>query len=94
MFDEPVRVPAHRVTVIPTYQGHYVPDHAYYPRFSFESDRPVEILNLGEVEEFAPGATAQNQMTEVRYFQCSLCSMVVPEYDIETHDCEEDDYGT
>lgn len=88
MFGERVLVPPYRVNRIPTYQSHYVPEHAYYPSFRFESDSQVIIENLEEDEEHLPGATAQNGMREVQYYQCSSCEMIVRENDIPTHHCE------
>lgn len=90
MFEDRVLVPPHLVVQVPVYQGHYVPDHAYYPRFGFESDTAPEILP-SPVDEEVPGATAQNGMVEVLFFQCSNCQMIVRENDIPDHHCGDRD---
>ncbi len=91
MFEDRVLVPQHRVTRVQAYQGHYVPDHGYYPAFGFEADTPVVIHNPGEIEEHPPGATAQNDMQEVKFYLCQVCDAVVRENDIPFHHCEVDD---
>lgn len=89
MFDQRVLVPPHRVTRIDTYQGHRVPQHGYYPNFGFEADTPVEIHSAGDVDEAPPGATAQNGMRQVLYYECSKCLDIVRENDIPYHRCED-----
>lgn len=91
MFEDRVLVPPHRITRVPTYQGHYVPDHAYYPSLKFDPDIAVDIENPDDPDEYPYGATAQNDMREVRFYQCGNCAAVVRENDIDTHRCEATD---
>jgi hypothetical protein len=90
LFDDKVLVPPHLVVQVPVYQGHRVPEHAYYPRFGFDSDTPMP-LEAVPAEEDVPGATAQNGMVEVKFYQCSNCQMIVRENDIPDHQCEAGD---
>lgn len=91
MFEDRVFVAPHRVSRAQAYQGHLVPDHGYYPSFGFESDVPTIIDNPDPVEEFPLGATAQNNMQGVVFYQCQGCGAVVREEDCPGHRCEDTD---
>lgn len=75
-------------------QAHAVPQQAYHRAGLFDpalthSERPVtsevEVDEMGQ--HFGPGATAQNNFTEVRYLKCSLCGETMPEADTPHHAC-------
>lgn len=86
-----------RVTVIPTYQGHYVPPRPHAPRGPFPPDlfvKPgvetdyVPQSDSGEAD-LPPGATAQNGFREVKYYRCRMCESVVRDVDLDDHVCPE-----
>ena len=91
MFDDRVLVPPHLVERAPVHQGHYVPQHGYYPNFGFDVATRPEIVAEYQADEHPPGATAQNGMREVIYYRCNGCELVVREEDIPTHHCEVSD---
>lgn len=69
-------------------QGHLVPQQVMEARGPFGRYEP-KVVSLDAVDEFPPGATAQNGMREIQMYQCRLCDGIVREDDLNTHDCEE-----
>jgi hypothetical protein len=68
-------------------QGHIVPQKVLEPRGPFKKYEPV-VTELGiDPDAFPPGATAQNNMAEVLYFECSLCHAVIREDATAHHEC-------
>ena len=92
MFEDRVLVPSYRVTRIQTYQGHRVPDHAYYPSFGFQADTPVVVDTDVQPDDLDTGATAQNNFQGVIFYRCQDCEAVVRDDEVESHRCE-DHYG-
>ena len=41
------------------------------------------------VDPFPPGATAQNGMKEVLFYECRACGEVLRETELDNHECEE-----
>ena len=74
-------------------QGHLVPQRVMEARGPFGRYEP-KVVPLDIVEEFPPGATAQNEMrepVEEQMYQCRLCGGILREDELEDHakqDCE------
>ena len=72
-------------------QAHAVPTRVYEARGPFGRWQPKEILDLPyDPDEFPFGATAQNGMQEVVRYQCTQCSEVLVEDQLDSHVCEGD----
>lgn len=87
MFDEPIY--AVRVERKQAVQTHPVPKKVSAPQGPFPSemfDEP-DIISVPEYQEFAPGATAQNNFRPEKYLRCARCLARVKEADTETHIC-------
>lgn len=68
-------------------QGHRVPSHVIDARGPFRPWNP-EIVCEDPPDPFPPGATAQNGMTEVTFYECRACGATVSEYNLDSHRCE------
>ena len=68
-------------------QAHAVPRTVMEARGPFEPYRP-EIVQDDHLPEFPPGATAQNGMQEVAFYECRQCGATVSEYNLDRHRCE------
>lgn len=72
-------------------QGHIVPSHVLEARGPFQHYEP-EIVHEEPVDLFPPGATAQNGMTEVVFYECRACEAVLRESELDAHQCDEGDF--
>jgi hypothetical protein len=68
-------------------QGHVVPSQVLGTRALFERWNP-EIIREDPPDPFPPGATAQNGMQEVAFYECRSCGATVSEYNLDRHLCE------
>ena len=87
----------HVIRQVQTFQGHPVPAYAHNPRGPFSP----ELFVKGPVnyeydqaypedgEDFALGATAQNNFKPLKWYRCVDCSERVREDELEQHECEE-----
>lgn len=65
------------------YQAHPVPSHAYYPP---EDPLEPDITRESEIVFEIPEETE-----EAKYYRCRHCSELVVEYDLEDHECEDEE---
>lgn len=71
-------------------QAHAVPKHILDARGPFGAWSPEKAEDTGApVDPYPPGATAQNGMTEVVFYECNDCQAVVREDNLDSHECEE-----
>ena len=89
MFDELVY--ARHVERKQALQVHPVPDKVLDPRGPFPEDlfSEPEIIFNNKEEEFAPGATAQNNFDPPKYLRCAYCHTRVLETETSNHKCGE-----
>lgn len=69
-------------------QAHAVPASILEARGPFGKYEPQKAVET-PVEEFPIGATAQNGMAEVAMYECSACSAIIREGDLDSHECRE-----
>lgn len=69
--------------------GHPVPQGMTRPRGPF----PAEIFQQAPVvydyEEH--GDSLHEALDDVRYFRCKECTLILAEYELEAHECEEEE---
>ena len=75
-----------KVIRIQATQAHAVPDQVLEARGPFARYEP-EIDHTPIKPWFPPGATAQNNMQEVHFYECNACKAVVREADLDDHQC-------
>lgn len=78
----------------PAYQGHAVPQTAGRARGPFNPEvlaEPVVVVEPRRPEAF--NATAQNNYRGERIFQCTYCTLLIPESRLDEHYCTEDPDG-
>lgn len=70
-------------------QGHEVPNGPYRPHGPF----PPEVLAQNPVAyEDSHSDSLHEALDDVRVFRCKDCLDVLYEYELESHECEEEEY--
>ena len=78
-----------RVIYIEAEQGHAVPKSVMEARGPFAHYEPQPAEEDYQPMGFPPGATAQNGMKEVIFYECNECGATIREGELDYHECEE-----
>lgn len=70
-------------------QGHAIPTGMHRPQGPF----PAEIFQQAPVvyDYEDHGDSLHEALDDVRYFRCKDCSEFLAEYELDAHECEEED---
>ena len=75
-----------RISKHQAYQGHPVPNHAYYPRDPF--DREVKKAPKLEYDE-SNGDFSDDMDEQPKLFKCKTCDMILSYDELSSHGCED-----
>jgi hypothetical protein len=70
-------------------QGHAIPNGAYRAQGPFPSE--IFAQNPRAQEEVAHSDSLHEALDDVRMFRCKECADVLYSYELDTHECEEDE---
>lgn len=70
-------------------QGHAVPQGQHSPRGPF----PPELFMAAEVvyDESVHGDSLHEALDDIRMFRCKYCHDILYSYELEDHECEEEE---